>query len=93
MASLAEAISSIVAAAAFITSPPRLAASADSRLTPTAVSALSLISPMVAVISCAAAAIWLILLVCVCVLPLVWDARAQLRGRCGESLRSLRHGT
>jgi len=48
---------------------------------------------MVAVISCASSAIWLILLVCVCVLPLVWDARAQLRGRCGESLRSLRHGT
>ena len=61
-----------------MTAPPWSAVSADTRLAPAALSALWLISPMVAVISCAAAAIWLVLLDWVCALPALSTARALI---------------
>src|SRR5580693_455702 len=74
----AVAIFSMVAVAACITAPPWVAVSADSRLAPAAFSALWLISPMVAVISWAAAAIWLVLLDWVFALPALWTERALI---------------
>jgi hypothetical protein len=66
---VAAAIFSMVAAAACITIPPWSAVSAETRLAPAALSALWLISPMAAVISWAAAAIWFVLLDWVWALP------------------------
>src|SRR6202789_1997564 len=75
---VAAEIFSMVTAAACITAPPWLAVSADSRLAAAALSELWLISPMVAVISWAAAAIWLVLLDCVRALPAVSTDRALI---------------
>ena len=83
---MAAAIFSIVAAAACITAPPWLAVSAETRLELAALSALWLISPMVAVISCAAAAIWLVLLDWVWALPAVWTERALISVVAAESV-------
>jgi hypothetical protein len=47
---------------------------------------LWLISPMVAVISCAAAAIWLVLLDCVLALPALCTARALISVVAAESV-------
>ncbi len=76
----------MVAAAACITVPPWLAVSAESRLALAAFSALWLISPMVAVISCAAAAIWLVLLDWVLALPALCTARALIWVVAAESV-------
>src|SRR5271157_500595 len=72
---VAAAIFTMVAAAACITAPPWSAVSAEMRLALAAFSALWLISPRVAVISCAAAAIWLVLLDWVRALPALCTER------------------
>src|SRR5271165_5838179 len=83
---VAAAIFSMVLAAACITWPPWLAVSAETRLEPAALSALWLISPMVAVISWAAAAIWLVLLDWVLALPALSTARALISVVAAESI-------
>src|SRR5208337_3074108 len=83
---VAAAIFSMVAAADCITAPPWLAVWADSRLALAANSALWLISPMVAVISCVAAAIWLVMLDWVWALPAAWTERALISVVAAESV-------
>src|SRR6202789_1049609 len=81
---VAVEIRSMVLAAACITVPPWLAISADLRLALAADSAFLLISPIVAVISWAAAAIWLVLPDCDWALPLASNERVLIWAAAAE---------